>query len=291
MFWCALALATTRSDQLSALRDTLEPLAEQATTEPALARELASVRLALLDAEGALEAATWAGDPELIAAARLLGGEAEGTWLTLSNRWCIDLLSNSMVDAAFEKCVHSDLETSLLEGIDRDLWPTARQAAVTGFRDLLFGQPIGVRMDGETIEVLHQRTLRRDTLEDELRLCPEGCSSARLGVTWMGITDEDREALLGTEITAITRLDLKTRDGLVIGVGLSGGELFITEEQLATWMTARPVTGAAPTGVAVAPDAPGGGPTTGESSRHITLLAAILGALALVGLWRVSRPG
>ena len=291
MFWCALALATTRSDQLSALRDTLEPLAEQAETEPALARELASVRLALLDPDGALEAATWAGDEPLMAAARLMGGEAEGTWLTLSNRWCIDLLSNRMVNAAFEKCVHSDLETSLLEGIDRDLWPVARQAAVTGFRELLFGQPIGVRIDGDTIEVLHRRTLRRDAVEDELRLCPEGCSSARLGVTWMGITDEDREALLGTEFTAITRLDLETRDGLVTGVGLAGGELFITEDQLATWMTTRPVTGAAPTGVAVAPDAPGGGPTTGGTARRMTVLAAVLGLLTLVGLWRVSRSG
>lgn len=290
MWMFSIALAGTRSDQLSALSDVLEPLVEQAKQDPALASELAANRLAMLNPQGALEAASWApGEPlaeEVVLLAEQMLTPRDGLWLSTSNRWCLDMVTGGRMDAAFEKCVHSDLETRMLRGVDRELWSPTRSAVVAGLGDRLLGEVKGVRIDGPVLEVLHQVTLTEGGIEQELAVCPDGCSDLRLGSAWNGMTDEDRSQVLDRQLWGVTRFELLFRDGLVVDVLVAEQSLsaLLTEEFVGEFARVGPVPG-----TAVAPDAPAGGPATGETARWLTWLAAVLGVASLAGLWWVSR--
>ena len=301
MWMFSIALAGTRSDQLSSLSDVLEPMVEQARQDPALASELAANRLAMLDPEGALEAASWApGEAladEVAVLAELMLKPRDGLWLSTSNRWCLDMVTGGRVDAAFEKCVHSDLETRMLRGVDREVWSPTRSAVVAGLGARLLGEVKGVRIDGQVLEVLHQVTLTEGGIEQELAVCPDGCSDLRLGNAWNGMTDDDRQQVLERQLWGVTRFELVLKDGLVVDVLVAEQSLsaLLSEELVRELAAVGPVPGtpgdakAPGAGTPVAPDAPGGGPATGDTSRWRTWLAAILGVMSLAGLWWVSR--
>ncbi len=303
MWLLCIAQAGTRSDQLSVLGVELEAQVEAAADDPDLAAALAAYRLAVLDPEGALEAASWAPEhPQVQEVARrareMTSPEREGRWLTSTNRFCIDALRQKMVNEVFSRCVHADFETELLENLEADN-DTLRQGLVFGVGKRVLGQVEGLQVAGETVLVLHRVELTASGIEGELAICPDGCSDLEVGLAWNGLNDEDRDQLLGRSLWAVTRFDLELLDGLVAdlriqGVGLREGlgeslrRELVEEEQ---YPGAEPQQASGPEPQVMAPDAPGGGPATGSASTWLTWLAALVGVFSVGALaWNSRMP-
>lgn len=299
MWLLGLASASTRSDQLSALSVVLEEQVEVARTEPELAAALALHRLAMLDPEGALEAASWAPDhagagQAARRATELLGPEREGVWLKNSNRFCIDLLQSGDIETAVVRCVHAELEARLLLGFEREVWGSVRGGLVRGLGERLLGEVEGLQVQENGVRVLHRVELTRSRIEGELAICPDGCSDLQVGLAWMAMTDEDREALFGRSLWAVTDFDLDRVEGQVIDLRVQGVSLLqALDEPLrralvreSPMVLAHAVQGPAPAPA----DAPGGAPATGDLTRWLTALAALLGLAALAALrWAARR--
>ena len=230
MLLLGLALAGTRSDQLSALSVVLEEQVEAARSEPGLAAALALHRLAMLDPEGALEAASWAPDhagaqQAAMRARQMLDPAREGVWFQSSNRFCIDLLQGGSIDQAFVRCSHADLEARLLLGFEREEWATVRSGLVRGLGERILGQVQALQVQAHGVRVLHRVELVPARIEGELAICPDGCSDLQVGLAWNGLTDTDRAALTGRALWAVTDLDFDDADGQILDVRVQGVSL------------------------------------------------------------------